>query len=94
MWDRIRAIAIRLVNDWSVWPRIPGRDEMAESSTAARVSPEEIKELIERAAGEPGLNDMLALARLSEEVVQDGQAQAAIETMGCAQVVGTAGSIL
>lgn len=67
---------------------------MEKSRAVARVSPEEIKELIERAAGEPGLNDMLALARLSEEVSQDGQTQAEMTTQGCAQVAGTAGWIL
>jgi hypothetical protein len=33
------------------------------NSTAPRVSPQEIKELIERAAKEPGINDVLALSR-------------------------------
>lgn len=38
--------------------------------TVPSVSPQEIKEIIERASKEPGINDMIALLRLSQEATQ------------------------
>jgi hypothetical protein len=35
---------------------------------ASRVSPEEIAQIIQKASEEPGINDMLAILRLSEEI--------------------------
>ena len=43
---------------------------MAEPTVSSSVSPQEIKKIIERAAKEPGINDMIALLRLSDEATQ------------------------
>jgi len=44
--------------------------------TIPRVSPQEIKELIERAAKEPGINDVIALMKLSWETTEVEQIRA------------------
>jgi hypothetical protein len=92
MRDKLRALTIRLGLLSS--QRKSGRRGMSESSDGVQVSPEEIRELIERAAREPGLNDLLALARLSDEIAQDNPAHSGVAPVGCAQVAGTADWIL
>jgi hypothetical protein len=60
--------------------------------TAPSVSPEEIKEMIERAAKEPGINDVLALMELSQEADQIEQIRAELASQPLVmQVTGTAG---
>jgi hypothetical protein len=54
---------------------------MAMANTAApRVTPEEIAAIIERASKEPGINDMMALLSLSQEVAQIEQMRLALTT--------------
>jgi hypothetical protein len=56
------------------------------------VSPQEIKELIERAAKEPGINDVLALMQLSQEATQIEQIRTQLSPQPVMmQVTGTAG---
>jgi hypothetical protein len=56
------------------------------------VSPQEIEEIIERASKEPGINDMLALLRLSQEITQGEQIKRDLTVQPfVAQVTGTAG---
>lgn len=56
------------------------------------VSPEEIKEIIERAAKEPGLNDILALMEVSREATEIEQIRAELASQPLVmQVTGTAG---
>jgi hypothetical protein len=60
--------------------------------TVPSVSPQEIRELIERAAKEPGINDLAALMELSQEVVQIEQIRAEASPQHfMVQVTGTAG---
>jgi hypothetical protein len=40
------------------------------NTTVTKVTPEDIAEIIERASKEPGVNDMLALLQLSQEITQ------------------------
>ena len=40
------------------------------NTTVPKVTPEDIAEIIKRASKEPGVNDMLALLQLSQEITQ------------------------
>lgn len=71
-----------------------GREEQTKMSdtTNFQVSPKEIEALIEKAAKEPGLKDIAALIRLSEEVTQIDCIRAEMSAQPCfSQVTGTAG---
>jgi hypothetical protein len=57
-----------------------------------RVTPKDIEAILEKAAKEPGINDILGLLRLSQEADQIGQISGTLETQStivCAS--GTAG---
>ena len=56
------------------------------------VSPQEIRELVERAAKEPGINDLLALMALSEESTQIEQIRSELSPEPLVMpITGTAG---
>jgi hypothetical protein len=66
--------------------------EQMVNPTVPCVSPQEIEEIIERASKEPGINDMLALLRLSQEITQVEQIRRDLtEQPLIAEVSGTAG---
>jgi hypothetical protein len=55
-------------------------------------TPQEIKEIIDRAAKEPGINDVLALMQLSKEATEIQQTMANLTPQPWVmQVTGTAG---
>jgi hypothetical protein len=56
-----------------------------------RVSPEEIENLIKKAAKEPGINDVMTLLELSKEAAQIEEMRAELSPQPLAtQVTGTA----
>lgn len=58
----------------------------------AGVSPQEIREIIERAVKEPGINDVLALMKLSQEAAEIEEIRAELSPQPLVtQVTGTAG---
>jgi hypothetical protein len=60
--------------------------------TVPSVSPQEIKEIIDRAVKEPGINDVLALMQLSREATEIEQTIAEVTPQPLVmQVTGTAG---
>jgi hypothetical protein len=62
-------------------------------TNANRVSPEEIAQIIQKASEEPGVNDMLALLRLSREITEIEQVSRSLMTTQpvVAQASSTAG---
>jgi hypothetical protein len=69
-----------------------GRIDRMDDSTVRSVSPQEIKELLERAAKEPGINDLLTLMKLSEEATQIEQIRTEMTPQAVVKhATGTAG---
>lgn len=62
------------------------------NETKTPVSPKDIEEILKRAAAEPGINDVLALLRLSHEVDEIGQIRRGLDVPQIvSQVTSTAG---
>jgi hypothetical protein len=72
-----------------------GRTDQMPQPAAPSVTPQDVKAIIERASKEPGINDVLALLRLSQESAQIDEFMRVLTTQPPidAQVSGTAGWI-